>query len=467
MPSRPLPQPSQGAAFGSKGAAVGSKESKPSSAKIPFLLVMLALVVEFARPQDVLLGLRAIPFPSLIDALIALAVLTSGKWNVDQLQNRCWIGLLALMAVHVPFANNNFWAAMTLKDMTLLFAMYLGVLAFVDSTARIRVLLKVWLGVHFFLAIFGAMHKGAGVGGWLGDENDFCMEMNAAVPFAFFAFQSTTNKVEKPIYMGLLCTFILAGMVSLSRGGFIGLAVVGTYCWMRSSRKIAAVLLVGLAVVFMLLMAPQEYWEEVQSITSDQTMETGTGGERLYSWGIGWDMFLGNPILGVGQGNYPWNVEEYEAGRTFNTRSLAGRQAHSAYFTLLPELGLVGTGIFIAFVYGVYRDLKFVRRKGQVLLKRVKDDQARQDVLFISNLARAVEGSVVGYLASSVFISTLYYPTFWVLMAFTVAVRTIAGKVFDSLDAESQDIGPFGLRPIRPIPRRGPRATGTPGPVMP
>jgi hypothetical protein len=97
----------------------------------------------------------------------------------------------------------------------------------------------------------------------------------------------------------------------------------------------------------------------------------------------------------------------------------------------------------------------------------VKDDQARQDVLFISNLARAVEGSVVGYLASSVFISTLYYPTFWVLMAFTVAVRTIAGKVFDSLDAESQDIGPFGLRPIRPIPRRGPRATGTPGPVMP
>jgi O-antigen ligase len=424
-----------------------------SSGKLPFILVLLALLVEFGRPQDVLLGLRAVPFPSLIDGLLALAVVWSGRFSISAFQTKLWVGLLGLMFVHVPLATNNYWAAMVLKDMTLLFALFLGMIGYIDSLERLRTLVKMWLGVHLFLAVFGVMNKGSGVGGWLGDENDFCMEMNAAMPFAYFAFHATRNKREKIICLILLGTFVLAGIIGLSRGGFIGLTVAGTYCWMRSSKKIAAVLLVGILILFVLVAAPEEYWDEIQSITSDQTMEVGTGGERLYSWGLGWEMFVTNPILGVGQGNYPWNVGDYEGGRTFNTRSISGRQAHSAYFTLLPELGMVGVLIFLAFVYGVYRDMKFVRHKGHSLLLHIKDESARDDINLISNMARAIEGSLVGYLASSVFISTLYYPTFWVLMAFTVTVRIIAEKIYPPLEMrETLNAGVFSRmrRPVRP-----------------
>ena len=124
---------------------------------------------------------------------------------------------------------------------------------------------------------------------------------------------SSTN-LSKVFYFALLCIFIMTAMVTLSRGGFIGLAAVGTYCWLKSSQKGRAVVLGGVVIIVMLIFAPEKYWEEMQSSTSDQTMTIGTGAERLYTWGVGWEMFLGNPIFGVGQGNFPWNFDEFQGG---------------------------------------------------------------------------------------------------------------------------------------------------------
>jgi ferredoxin len=97
---------------------------------------------------------------------------------------------------------------MTFKDMTLYFFFYLGIVTFVDSTSRMNKLIVMWLGVHGLLAINGMLHQGRGVGGWLGDENDFGMEMNVAVPVAFFMYQAAKNKrvqVSLPWLDGALC----------------------------------------------------------------------------------------------------------------------------------------------------------------------------------------------------------------------------------------------------------------------
>ena len=39
--------------------------------------------------------------------------------------------------------------------------------------------------------------------------------------------------------------------------------------------------------------------------------------------------------------------------------------------------------------------------------------------------AYAMEASLIGFLVSSIFLSTLYYPNFWVTMGFVVALRRI------------------------------------------
>jgi hypothetical protein len=39
--------------------------------------------------------------------------------------------------------------------------------------------------------------------------------------------------------------------------------------------------------------------------------------------------------------------------------------------------------------------------------------------------ANAMQASFIGYLVTSIFISTLYYPSFWIMTGFVVALRNI------------------------------------------
>jgi len=383
------------------------------------------MMLEFGRPQDVVPGLGYLFLPMLTLIVISFMLVKSGNVNFSNKQTILFLPLLGLMVVHGPIAANNFAALMTFKGMSLNFIAYLAVITFVNSFRKMETLAGLWLGIHVFLSIIGTIKGGHGVGGWLGDENDFCMEINMVIPFAFFAIFSASSKVKKMTYLGLLSFYILTAMLTLSRGGFIGMAAVGAFCWARSSRKVLAAFLVFLLISFILVAAPDKYWSEIASITDDQTKETGTGGERLYTWEVGWDMFLANPIIGVGQGNFPWVFQEYEGGRQFNGRSIAGRAAHSAYFTLLPELGLVGACIFVSMLYFTRRDLLLIYRSYRNGAKEGMELEGTNDLKKAYFYANAMQASLIAYLVSSIFISTLYYPSFWIMMGFVVALRNL------------------------------------------
>ena len=388
--------------------AIGQPRQAPES-KTGFYLVLASLIFEFGRPQELIPGIKLIPFASVLDLLLILNVVMSRKLDLSRLQTKLWIPLIVVMAIHVPIARNNFWALMTFKDMLLTFGLYLGIVTYVNSLEKMLTLMKMWLGILGFLAVIGIAQGGHGIGGWMGDENDFCMVMNMAVPFGYFLLFSATGVAQKMKYLGFLGTFIFAAMATLSRGGFIGLASVGAYCWYRSPKKLNALIVVVVAVLFMLMLAPETYWDEIASSTSEETMsDEGTGGARLYTWGIGMDMFLYNPIIGIGQGNFPWTFELYEAGQRFHERSFGGRAAHSAWVTLISELGLVGIVIVGAMLFQCYKDLKQVRSRFTPAESRQKHGQAVQvgeDMR--AYLARAMEGSLIGFIVSGVFISTL------------------------------------------------------------
>lgn len=426
--------------FSTKPSIPGQEDKKVNDKRgLLFYLVVLSLLVEFGRPQDIIPGLKLIPFPSVIDFLIGLSVVLSGKLTFSKTQTKLWIALFVIMAIHVPIATNNFWAAMTLKDMLLIFLFYLGLTTYFETVDKLKSAVNAWVSVHVVLAVMGLINKGHGAGGWLGDENDLCMELNVGVPFAYFLLMSEKNPARKMIYVGVLCVFVLSAMVTLSRGGFIGLTAVGMYCWFKSPNKGRAVGLIGLVIIFMLIFAPEEYWEEVQSSTDEQTMSVGTGAERLYTWGISWEMFLLHPVIGVGQGNFPWNFEEAQGMERFNTRSLSGRAAHSMYFTLLPELGLAGITIFGMMLLANHATIGKARHIAKNLLLGSNRLHATRenDPAFCLAVSNALEAAMVGYLVSSVFISTLYYPTFWVLTGFVVTLGNVMHQSSHALDSNS------------------------------
>ena len=444
--------------------AIGQPRQAQKS-KVGFYLILTYFVFEFGRPQELLPSLKLVPIGAGLSVLIFLNVLMSGKVDFSRLQTKLWIPLLAVMAIHVPIAVNNYWALITFKNMLLLYCVYLGILTFIDSLEKMTTLIKMWLGIHVFLALMGISKGGKGIGSWMGDENDFCMVMNMAVPFGYFLLFSATGVKQKMQYLGSLGSFILAAMASLSRGGFIGLASVGAYCWYRSPKKLNALIVVVVAVLFMLVFAPEKYWDEISSTTSDETLGTGTGGgtggARLYTWGIGMQMFYSNPIIGVGQGNFPWTFNLYEHGQTFNDKSFAGRAAHSAWVTLISELGLAGIVMVGAMLLQCYKDLKLVRKRFAPAPSRQKHSQivqAGEDMR--AYFARAMEGSLIGFTVSGIFISIMWYPSLWIMMALIVALRNISETQSEgSLPAAAPTKHPWGGIPL---PRLGERPISRP-----
>jgi probable O-glycosylation ligase (exosortase A-associated) len=363
--------------------------------------------------------------PAIAAFLLAVSLLVAGRVTFNNNQTKFFIALLGLMAYHIPFATNNFLAFQVAKGMFATFVVYLAIITYVDNLQRFKTLIHVWLMIHVFLAITGMVKEGKGVGGFLGDENDFCMTLNMIIPIAFFLALHEKSPFKKLLYVGLVILFLSTNIITLSRGGFIGLAAVGLYCWLKSPGKVISALMIALLLLFVVQYAPDQYWEEISSI--EEAAGSYNKVERIYLWQLAWNMFLDYPVLGVGQGNYPSNIRSYETFiepfEGIGERSRSGMVAHSIYFTVMAELGLVGVFIFLALLFYIHKDLNDIYH----LKSRTRVWNREYSLIF--HLGLAMKISLIGFLVSGIFISILYYPNFWILMAFIVSLRRIVQQI--------------------------------------
>ena len=410
-----------------------------------FNVTVLYLLFEFARPQELVPALAVLRLPGLVSALLVLALVLSKKIDESDKQTRLFAFFLILMALHVPLAWNNYLALETAKLMLFTFVAYLGIATSVDTLHKFRRLITLWLGVHVLLAVHGLAAEGRGVGGFLGDENDFAMTMDMVAPFPFFLALREPNGAKKVLYLSLTGLFVLASMYSFSRGGFLGLLAAALYCWLRSPKKLrSAVVIVALGVLVSLA-AREGYLTRLQSAW-EEGASAGTGEDRVYMWKFAWQMFLDNPIIGVGQSNFGVRFGDYEGDERLYGVTRVWRAAHSLYFTLFPELGLVGGFIFFRMLYCIWRDLTTTRRSA---LQRLSQPQNLASTTL--SLAHAMEAGLIGFFVSSTFISTLYYPNFWVTMGFVVALRRIVTTAASDTPMRHRATGARPRRGVGPI----------------
>ena len=212
----------------------------------------------------------------------------------------------------------------------------------------------------------------------------------------------------------------------MSRGGFVGLICVGLYIWARSPHKMVSLALVVGLVSVAVMATPRSYWTEMETIsTADR--EGDTGEARLYLWGIGWRMFRDHPVLGVGPGNYRYNNVHYEKARELALgRHVWGVAAHSLYFTLLPEFGLVGTALFTAMIVHGIRERRRLNRACRArLLTPLLSPNDRERATALLQFSAAMDASLLTFLVTGSFITVLYYPHVWLLTAFSAAMVRI------------------------------------------
>ena len=148
---------------------------------------------------------------------------------------------------------------------------------------------------------------------------------------------------------------------------------------------------------------------------------------------MAWKAFLDHPIIGVGPANIPWNIGKYQPPEDLKyRRGVSGMAVHSLYFTLIPELGLVGTFFFTTMLYYYYKNTKFILKKEKEVsqLQKIRDKSNDKNLLTeqlrkFKFIIFGINGALLGYLVSGVFLSVFYYPHFWFLIAINVSAYNV------------------------------------------
>lgn len=403
----------------------------------PFYLVLLFILFDYARPQNLISDVGFLKIGLIIQLLLLFSlILRSNVITLRNIETKYFIALILLMTIHVPIATNNYWAFQIWKVVVLYFIVYLSIISFVDSHSKIEKLIQIWISVILFCAVYGLLHGGKIPGStFLGDENDFALVMDMSLPLAFFMALKSDSMRIRLFYISAICIFVFACIISFSRGGFIGLVVATIYCWYNTQRRMLAAALVAMLIGIMYLSAPQGYGARLKSI-SEENVQSGTGESRWYSWKLAWRMFLDHPIIGVGPGNYPFLTEDYQttkelSDRNAYRRNMWGRAAHSLHFTVLSELGFIGILLFYGMAYACHRDLKKLRKKDAT------HTGIEAESVGLKFLSLAVNGALITFLATASFVSVFDYPHFWILIGLCTAVINV---IKTALDLDKHDL---------------------------
>jgi O-antigen ligase len=377
------------------------------------------LFIEFARPQAWVAPLGSLK-PGMIAAAWGLGAVLFKRVRPIPAPMWAMLAFAGVMIWNVPFAINNAWALWGAQDFAILIVgCVLPLVLLPANLAAVRFLLSAYVFLHVPMAVHGLLFKGMGQGGWVADENDLALALNAALGVAVYLFMASDSKAKRWLLAGSMVAFVSAIVVTMSRGGFVGLACLALFLLMTGPRRGTMLTVLLLAVAALYLFAPASYWKEVASI-EDSDRKGDTGEQRLYFWKLAWRMYLDHPLTGVGTRNYGINAPFYEdeerVRRGFHTW---GRVCHSMHFTLIAEEGTIGILILFYLLWGCFRCQRRLRHE---YLDRV-DDPERREMMF---LGTGLAAGLFGFLVCSTFLTSLYYPVFWVLVALFAVLDSVA-----------------------------------------
>ena len=258
-----------------------------------------------------------------------------------------------------------------------------------------------YVAYDFNLAYFDGFNRleMAGFGGM--DNNSMTIALVAGVGFAFFLGLSERTIWRRYLAFAAAALLTHAVFFSFSRGGMLGLAVVGmaTTVMIPKTRKNVAFLCLGAGIALMMA-GPQvkERFFSIKNTTALGTEENETersAQSRIYLWQICGRMVAENPIVGKGPDHFVEYVQNYRVNWSVKSYFPKGKEAHTLWFQIAAELGIPGVTFLAAYYLLILKGL-------WPLAKRDKLDRAG---LTEGAAARMVWTALAGFFVSAQFVS--------------------------------------------------------------
>lgn len=390
-----------------------------------FLGILAYLLIEYTRLAAMFPPLQPLQLGKVAVALAALGLLISPRLQRAEGSVVRWIdwALVAFVSISLAstlLARDSEMAWLTFLDTLRWVFIYFLISRIVQGSWRTRafafllLLLNLKLGQfvvrsYFFSLAYGRSETflsergvGAGSTGFFGNPGDLGVAMCVVLPLAASLLFAKTGKWFRLLLLACLPVFLAAILMCGSRGAVVGAAAVVAASVVWHPRKIASVVAI-VALLASLALLPQANWERLKSASMPEADKTVSIRFRL--WRAAASMFLDNPVLGIGPGNFRYvYIADYadEEAKPF------AWAPHSIYFQALSELGALGIltlgGLWIAF-------FRMNARSRKALLASGMEPRS-----FEYCLAVGLDLAMIGLMTSGAFLTVLYYPHLWILL---------------------------------------------------
>lgn len=218
-----------------------------------------------------------------------------------------------------------------------------------------------------------------GFGGF--DNNSITIGLVTGVGLNFFLALYETNWIKKSILFVFSLVLVNAVLFSFSRGGMVGLILVGlTTIYIIPKTRLNIALVVAGIIVGFSITGPEVIARfmtiEQTSLTSQQPDNLESSAEsRLHLWSICIDMIQDYPVFGVGPDQFIRRVGEYPViaadgqiitygapGPKDQVTAFGAKEAHMLWLQVAAELGIIGSlsllGYYVITYVASYRSIR-------------------------------------------------------------------------------------------------------------
>lgn len=275
------------------------------------------------------------------------------------------------------------------------------------------------------------------------DRNDLALLFNMSLPIVLWLFVEQKVRWTK-IALGVLAAALgFCVLMSQSRGGFLGLAVILLYFMITESSvrlryRLTPILALGLGLALM----PAEVKDRLSTLRSledDYNVESATG--RVEIWKRAVKYVEQRPVFGVGIANFPIA----ESRLSDEARQFGGRWkssvAHNSYVEITAETGVPGGILYLAMIVTLVGWLARWRRR---LERKRRLGGARLEALY--RLLNSMIASVLGFALGSFVLSTFSLSLLVMLLGLSGGVIMVASRTLAQARTGGRPRRPRGTR---------------------
>ena len=390
-----------------------------------YFCLILFMLVYYARPEDWIPGVSAIPLAKTTGALLILAFLLSlGQVRGRVPKEVVYLVLLLLQFfLSVPFSSvwrgGAFWNTLNFAKVVPVVFVLVWVLNTMPRWRRLIFLQTACVAIIAAVAVWkGRSTHGRLLGvlnGNYDNPNDLACQIAICLPFCLGFLLATRSPIRKLSWAFVILLMSYALLLTGSRGGFLAFLVMSSACIWEFAIKgrhrfllifaVAGILCLGLFsdVVMKRFGAISNEKEDPASFASAQTRKEGL-------WKA-LETTVSHPLFGVGAGN-------------FEILSGSWHSAHNTFLEMSADGGLPALILYLMILWCAFRNVRKVKRYER------EDSEHRL-------WSKALHASLLAFLVASCFASEAYQYFTYFLVANTSVLLLITQKKQASLERRS------------------------------